>query len=255
MVVTECHNSGAKKILGACHSGESETHTVFDTGESAQDDGDGKCVIDAKDEKKLQGKKRGKTNYCDESHITNKTTHISKKNFQIIFTLVMSHMLIVGSKDPSILPETDKKMDKLEEKGKESRQKVKEATLGAYLRQTADEVDAAEDKSHEELLEVMKTTVVGLATKSVNVMMDAQRAEECYRSGRHLSDEVIRKRSDTGRFGNIGKKNNENLQFTCEFCEFTHEDIDTILRHTKEYHTAKSATVCFCCYYKERMLN
>ena len=139
-----------------------------------------------------------------------------------------------------LIPATEHEMDTLECEAKENYKKAQEAGLSGALREFADEIDnKKEQKFDKERLEKMSTTVLSIARKGAITIASAQRAERAYHTGRDVSEQVIKRKSDTKRWNPIPKTKKGGIgkhEYECRICHYSHEDYGVVRMHIRDYH-------------------
>ena len=138
-------------------------------------------------------------------------------------------------------------MDKAEKKAKKHLEEAKGDELANTLREFAKTIDSNKNKSEKEKYEAMASTVLAITRKSVRTIDSAHRAEQAYHKGRDLSEEVIKKKSNTARWGTI-PQNREKIttfanEYKCNMCDYTHKDIKEVRMHVKVFHENTDARV------------
>ena len=152
-------------------------------------------------------------------------------------------MCITGVGNDNLLPESEKQMNKFQQKGKESLKEAKKTDLGGTFLKFGTRLDTMDGKTDKEKVKIMESVLVGLAKKGVNVMHDAKRAEEYYHSGRSFSEEVIQRRSRPECWDCIPAKKDATPLFGCMMCDYKNASRETVKQHMKEYHMNTYGTV------------
>ena len=94
-------------------------------------------------------------------------------------------------------------MDKVEQQAKKHNKEAKESELANTLCEYANTIDNNKNKSDKEKYKSLSSAVLAIARKSARTIDSAHRAEEAYHKGRDLSKQVIKKKSNTTRWGTI----------------------------------------------------
>ena len=163
-------------------------------------------------------------------------------------------MCITGVGNNNLLPESEKQMNKFQQKGKESLKEAKKTDLGDTFHKFGTHLDTMDRKTDKEKVKIMESVIVGLVKKGVNVMHDAKRAKEYYHSGRSISEEVIQRWSRPECWDCIPAKKDVMLLFGCMMCDYKNAHQETVKQHTREYHMNTYGTVvifffCFVCFF------
>ena len=147
-----------------------------------------------------------------------------------------SIMCITGVCNDNLLPESEKQMNKSQQKGKESLKEAKKTNLGDTFHKFGMCLDTMDGKTDKEKVKIMESVLVGLAKKGVNVMHDAKWAEEYYHSRRSISEELIQRQSRPECWDHIPAKKDATLLFGCMMCNNKNASPETVKQHMKEYH-------------------
>ena len=74
-------------------------------------------------------------------------------------------MCITGVGNDNLLPESEKQMNKFQQKGKESLKEAKKTDLGDTFRKFGTHLDTMDGKTDKEKVKIMESVLVGLAKK------------------------------------------------------------------------------------------
>ena len=152
-------------------------------------------------------------------------------------------MCITGVGKDNLLPESEKQMNKFQQKGKKSLKEAKKTNLGDTFRKFGTCLDTMDGKTDKEKVKIMESVLVRLAKKGVNVMHDVKRAEEYYHSRRSVSEEVIQRQSRPERWDRIPAKKDATPLFGSMMCDYKNASRETVKQHMKEYHMNTYGTV------------